>query len=523
MVKSSNSALRKIETYEEILKNASEGILIVNKEGNIEFLNDKIENMFGYSRKELLNQKTEILLPFSLRQLHTKHRRKFIKDPKQRPMGHGLKLKALRKDKYEFPVEISLSYLKTNDNLWVMAFITDISERIKAENQLKFEQERAQKYLDVAEVMVVALNAEGKITMINHKGSKIFGYNEKELIGKNWFDICIPKHSRNKLRKLFDSLIYDESDQSQYFENPILTKSGEERIIAWHKIVLRDETGKPTGALSSGEDITEIRNAEKLTRQQQQQLMQADKMASIGILVSGVAHEINNPNNYILLNGKIISRVWEDVRPILQDYYKKNGDFALAGLPYTNAKDKIGKLISGVSDGAIRIQKIVQSLKDFARQDHGDFNEQVDINKVVESAIIIVDNLIKKSTDKFEIELGGNIPFIIGNSQQLEQVIINFITNSCQALENKNKHLKVSTSYDENSKEVIIVVDDEGIGVNNENLKHIMDPFFTTKRDSGGTGLGIPVSYNIIKNHGGEIDFSSKLGEGTKVKIVLPE
>ncbi|MFQ5584132.1 MAG: sensor histidine kinase, partial [Calditrichia bacterium] len=268
--------------------------------------------------------------------------------------------------------------------------------------------------------------------------------------------------------------------------------------------------------------VHNVPDAEELAKKQQQQIMQADKMASIGILVSGVAHEINNPNNYILLNSKIISKVWEDVQPILQKYYAENGDFALAGLPYTSAREKIGKLIFGVSEGAVRIQKIVQSLKDFARQDRGELDEEVNVNAVVDSAILIVHNLIKKSTNRFELEFGKNIPLIRGNSQQLEQVIINLITNSCQALEKKDNALKVSTAFDEEIKAVRIRVSDEGVGIPPENMKYILDPFFTTKRDSGGTGLGIPVSYNIIKNHGGKLDFFSKPGEGTTVTILLP-
>jgi len=269
-------------------------------------------------------------------------------------------------------------------------------------------------------------------------------------------------------------------------------------------------------------DFTEKKQTEQLTRIQQQQLVQADKMATLGIMVSGVAHEINNPNNYILLNGKIISRMWNDVLPLLKDYYERNGEFNLAGMPYTRAHKKIGKLIEGIPEGAQRIQQIVQTFKDFARQDTGELNQEVDINKVLESSIVILNNLIKKSTDHFKVEYGKNIPLFIGNSQQIEQVIINLITNSCQALPGKKHAINVITFCEKESGKITLKVEDKGIGIPKQDLKFIFDPFFTSKRDSGGTGLGLSIAYKIVQNHGGQLMVKSSQGEGTNIAVELP-
>lgn len=510
------------DIFKTILENASEGILIVNSSGKIEITNRRIENLFGYSWEELIGKSVENLLPKSQRDIHQEHRTYYTANPRTRPMGQGMDLVARRKDGTEFPVEISLSYIKTDDDLLTIAFVSDISVRKRAEEGLRRERERAQKYLDIADVLLVAIDDEGKITMINQKGCTILGYKEEELIGKDWFETCLPQKIRDRLKTLFLQIMKGEVDSTEHFENPILTKSGEERLITWHNSVLKDENGKSIGTLSSGQDITEQKQVEEFAAQQQQQILQADKMATIGILAAGIAHEINNPNNYILLNGKIISKVWNDISPMLQKYFEDNGDFSLAGMPYTKAKDKIGRLISGVSDGAMRIQRIIQSLKDFARYDQGAFENNINLNYIVESAIVIVQNLINKSTNRFSVKYGKGIPKIRGNSQQLEQVIINLITNSCQALEIREKGLFISTDYDKTSENVSIEVKDEGVGISPENLKYILDPFFTTKRDSGGTGLGLSVSYNIIKNHGGEIDFSSRPGIGTTVRLTIP-
>jgi signal transduction histidine kinase len=267
-------------------------------------------------------------------------------------------------------------------------------------------------------------------------------------------------------------------------------------------------------------EIVERERAEELARQQQKKLFQSEKMASVGILVSGVAHEINNPNNFILLNSDNLSDVWNDLIPFLDKYAEDQGDFKIAGLMYSEIRDEVSMIINGVKEGSERIKKIVQTLKDFARKDHGNLDQVVDISDVIDDSITILTSLIKKSTNHFSIKLSEYLPKTKGNIQQLEQVVINLISNACHALENRNKAINISAFFENNS--VLIKVQDEGKGISPEDLKYIMDPFFTTKRDSGGTGLGLSISYNIIKDHGGELIITSEIGKGTTATIKLP-
>jgi signal transduction histidine kinase len=267
-------------------------------------------------------------------------------------------------------------------------------------------------------------------------------------------------------------------------------------------------------------EIVERQSAEKLARQQQEKLFQSEKMASVGTLVSGVAHEINNPNNFILLNSDNLADVWEDLIPFLDTHAKDRGDFMIAGLMYSEIRDEVSMIINGIKEGSERIKKIVLTLKDFARKDPGNLDQVVDIPNVIDDSVTILTSLIKKSTDRFTIQSSKNLLKIKGNIQQIEQVIINLISNACHSLENRNR--KISVSTDSDNKSAIITVQDEGIGISPEDLKYIMDPFFTTKRDSGGTGLGLSISYNIIKTHGGELIIKSKVGVGTTATIKLP-
>ncbi|MFO7446597.1 MAG: ATP-binding protein [Ignavibacteriaceae bacterium] len=305
-------------------------------------------------------------------------------------------------------------------------------------------------------------------------------------------------------------------------EHRIVHRDGSVRWVKNKIVVTKDQYGNPVAYDGLINDITELKRAEAAAIIRNRQLKQADKMASLGILVSGIAHEVNNPNNFILLNIQLFSKIWKDIKPILDEYYSENGDFVLAGMSYSRSKEKILQSIDGILRGSERIQMITKSLTEYARWDSGKLNESVDINKVVEMAILITNNLIQKSTNNFQVEYGKNLPPIKGNAQQLEQVVINLITNACQSLGDKSAGIKVLTYYNAERKRVRVRVEDQGIGIKEDDLKYIMDPFFTTKRNMGGTGLGLSVSDSIVKSHGGALLLKSEPGRGTTARVSFP-
>lgn len=262
-------------------------------------------------------------------------------------------------------------------------------------------------------------------------------------------------------------------------------------------------------------DITEERKME-------QELIQADKMISLGILVSGVAHEINNPNNFIMLNTPLLMEAWESAVPILEAYCEEKGEFSVGGLPFSEMREEIPGLFNGLEEGSKRIQRIVQDLKDYSRREDADMDHSVDINEVIESAKRLLNNLVKKSTKRFRLDLDKDLPLIKVNRQRIEQVIINLIQNACQAITDKEEEISVSSKYDAARDGIVVEVSDEGVGIPEEELPQIMDPFFTTKRHEGGTGLGLSVSANIVNKHGGNIHVHSERGKGTILTVFLP-
>ncbi len=283
----------------------------------------------------------------------------------------------------------------------------------------------------------------------------------------------------------------------------------------------------PSGQFSEGSDERKILSgfARMLDMQNQyrEQLIQSEKLSTLGILVAGVAHEINNPNQFILTNSELVRRAWEEIEPILNQYREEEGDFFLLGGMYSETGEKVSGYLRGITEGSKRINKIVTDLKSYARTEP---REQplapVLLNEVVESSVNLCRNLIKNSTNHFSLSLAGENPIVLGSAQRLEQVVINLIQNACHALTDPSQGIAISTAVDDTEGRVRLVVSDQGSGIDKEVMDKIALPFFTTKRTRGGTGLGLSISQRIVEEHKGLISFSSDPGKGTEVTVTLP-
>lgn len=269
-------------------------------------------------------------------------------------------------------------------------------------------------------------------------------------------------------------------------------------------------------------DITDRKEAQEAAQPHQQQLVQADKMASLGVLVSGIAHEINSPNNLIMFNASVLNKFWKGMKTSLLKENVQSIRVEAKTIPVKKSIEQIEKLMDDIEKGCDRIKNIIGDLKSFSRQEPSIVDEQVDLKQVVDSSCNIVGNLIKKSTDNFSITIDENFPMIKGNFQRIEQVLINLITNSCHALKSRNDAITIIGTVVSNENKMVIEVNDIGCGLSKEFHERVFDPFFSTKSEEGGTDLGLSVSFDIIRDHGGTLEFSSKENKGTSVRIILP-
>lgn len=297
-------------------------------------------------------------------------------------------------------------------------------------------------------------------------------------------------------------------------EEAIVT-TPDQRMLEVKAFPLRDENGEVFNVIMLASDVTEKNRL-------QEEAIRTSRLASLGELAAGIAHEINNPNALIVLNAELVQKSCQAAAPVLEEHYLHNGDFPLGALNFSEMRHELPLLFEEMLESANRIKRIVHDLKDFSRNDTPLLDENVDINEVVQAAVRLLGNSIKNSTHNFQTHYADHLPVIKGNFQRIEQVVINLVMNACQSLISKNNAVKIRTHFDSNNNQNCLTVQDEGRGINRDIMPFITDPFFTTKRESGGTGLGLSVTSRIVQDHGGMLDFHSPREGGTTVTLALP-
>ena len=505
--------------YRDILQSIEELYYEVDLTGNLIVSNDSMTQILGYSKDELIGMNN--------RQYMDEETSKRVYKTFNQVYLTGVPAKAfdwalIRKDGTKRILETSVSLLRDSKGrpIGFYGIGRDITERKKAEAILRESEEKYRTTLHSIEEGYYEVDLIGNLTFFNSALVRFSGYSREELVGMSNRRF-MTEESAQKVFQVF-SEVYQTGEPANPFDWEMIRKDGSKRFIETSASLIQDSKGQPIGFRGIARDVTDRKQIEEQAKIHQQQLMQAGKMVALGTLVSSVAHEINNPNNFIMLNTPILSEAWKGAMPILNEYYERNGDFVIGGIKYTEMCDNITMLFSGILDGAKRIKQIVENLKDFVMRDASDMTQSVDINAVLRSAISLLSNVIMKSTNHFSVEYGKNLPVLRGNFQRFEQVIINLVQNACQSLPDERKGIFASTSYDEKRRSIVVKVEDQGTGIPSENLSHIIEPFYTTKSDSGGLGLGLSISSRIVKEHGGTLTFTSEPGKGTKAEIVLP-
>lgn len=375
---------------------------------------------------------------------------------------------------------------------------------------------------------IVLTSVEGEIINVNPEGLQMMGYSSVEDLAH------IP----------IQSFYYDKKDREIFLKK---METGRVRdlemkfkktdgSVIWCSMSSVSQENSPRGRyfITSLLDISRRKQMEEEKSGLLVQLTQTDKLASIGQLAAGIAHEINNPVGYVTSNLNSLEEYLSDIRKfvkmnqtLIKDLNKITLPEALAQMAekiHEYARDidldflqeDMEELIKDCIDGLDRIKKIVIDLKDFSHPGKKDI-EPVDINACIETTLNVAANELKyKTMVHKDLKV---VPLINGIPQQLNQVFLNILVNAAQAIE-KTGEIRIKT-WQEN-KDVFLSVSDTGCGIEPENISKIFDPFFTTKEVGKGTGLGMNIAYNIIQQHGGSIAVESKKGKGTTFTVSLP-
>ena len=363
------------------------------------------------------------------------------------------------------------------------------ARRRQAEATLRLEHEKSERYLAVAEVILVAFDRQGRVTMLNRKGHAVLGHPDGTLVGQDWAEACLPPEECAGFRRMLEN----PADSEAHRENEVLRRDGERRLIAWHNSVIRDEAGAAIGILSSGEDITERRRAEREKAVLQAQLMQAQKMESLGSLAGGIAHDMNNVLGAILALSSVHLELQEEDGPVRQAFER-------------------------IAQAATRGGKLVKGLLGFARKNPTE-ERAVDLNELLlEQAQMLEHTTFSRI--RFRLELAPDLLPILGDASALAHAFMNLCVNAVDAMAGEGTLTLRSRNLDDDRVEV--GVEDSGCGMSSEVLARALDPFFTTKPVGRGTGLGLAMVYSTVQAHHGAIDLQSEPGRGTRVRLTFP-
>jgi PAS domain S-box-containing protein len=474
------------ETLQALLESASQGIVVIDGTGRIVFVNGHLAAMFGYTREELVGQPLEILVPSELRHAHAEHRARYAGNPHVRAMGVGLDLTGRRKDGTRFPVEISLSYSQGTGGLLCVGFVTDISERKRAEEALRRSEVQARAILEAASEGILIVDERGTIVSVNRQTERMFGVPRERLIGAS-IETLLPERLRER----------HVAHRATYFVDPHVRPMGRGLDLLGRRVDGTEfpveislsyvQTDEGLRALAFVTDITQRQAMERLSRQ-------TERLTALGQLSAGLAHEVNNP----------IGVMTTRIELMLMDAEANK-------LPAETVED-----LRVLHRHAQRVATITKSLLSFARHSPQE-RTLLSLNDVVAAVLVLVARQYERQGVSIRQDLAPSLPPVLGQTNALEQVILNLVTNAAQAMPTGGE-IAISTRREGDA--IGLVITDTGPGIASEHLSHIFEPFFTTK--PAGTGLGLSVTYGILNDHNATIAVDSEPGQGARFLLMFP-
>jgi PAS domain S-box-containing protein len=480
------------EMLRALLDTAAQGVVAVDEHGKIALVNSLVEEMFLYRRKELLGKPLEVLIPHDLRDA-------YFQLPSDKQLTRqtlvpvvGKYFHGQRKDGTEFPLEIALSYVQLHDERMSLALLTDATQRVQIEQRLKKSEELYRSVVEDQVDLIARYTPDGIRTFANDAYCRFLGHSREELIGRPLWE-HIPADDHGRMRENFAQLSAD--NPVLYYEHCDVTSSGKVVVNQWIDRAIFDSNGKLREIQCIGRDVTKQRATEE-------RLSAAERLESIAMLASGIAHDFNNLLTPILIYA-------ENLQTRLKD-----------GSIEANQVQQIHL-------AADRAKTLVRQILTFGRKGEQTERTPTPVTDMLRDALQLI-RLSVPPHIRLETEIDEDCGAILSNAAELYQVLSNLCTNACYAMPDGGKlsiraHKTRVRSEELSAGEYVrIVVEDTGHGISPADLGRIFDPFFSSKPEGEGTGLGLSVVHGTVKDLEGTIKIETRLGVGTKFVVLLP-
>ncbi|MEX2048382.1 MAG: PAS domain S-box protein [Gemmatimonadota bacterium] len=480
------------------IESAPSGLLMVDPEGRIVLVNREIERLFGYEREELLGRSVDLLVPERFRGTHPDFRAMFIGDPKVRAMGAGRDLYGQRKDGSEVPVEIGLTPVATEEGLFVLSSIVDISARKRAEERFRLAVESSPSGM-------VMVDGTGTIVMVNREIERMFGYARDTLLGAS-IDLLVPERFHGTHGTVRGDFMKDPTTRSMGAGRDLHGRRQDGSEVPVEIGLNPIATDEGTFVLASIVDISARRAAEAERETLEAQLRQSQKMEALGTLAGGVAHDFNN------ILGAIVG------------YAEFLGHEALSDQGRQDTRDLMA--------GALRGRQLVERIMAFSRRQEAVL-KAIPLGPTIEETGRLLRATLP-STIELTIRCSTNLPQVLADATAIQQIVMNLGTNAAHAIDTGGTiEVEASPDYVTDSRArampdltegayVVVSVRDSGRGMPPEVQQRAFEPFYTTKPPGSGSGLGLAMVHGLMRDHRGTVRIESALGVGTIVRCWFP-
>jgi two-component system sensor kinase FixL len=480
-----------------------DAVVVIDAKGDIESFNRAGERLFGYSQREVIGRNVSVLMTEIDRDSHDSYMQRYMGSGVPHIIGIGREVEARRKDGSTFPVFLSVGQVEGSDPPRFVGLLHDITLRREAMAAIRRERDRANLYLEIAQVFLLALSSERRVQLVNRKGCDILGRREMDLLGRDWIEVAVPDDQRALVLAELERLAQRPMNEERYFEHEVLAAEGRRRLIAWRCLAMRSTQGELIGFFASGEDVTDARRDAEDAALAQQRITQVGRLATMGEMAAGIAHELNQPLAAIANYANAALRL-----------------SATAGMTAETDED-LQLALNQISQQALRAGEIIRRLRALV-QNREIRLEPANINELITEVLSFLQSDIRHGEIRISRELATDVPTAMLDKIQIQQILLNLIRNAIEALAEcpkATRELRIVSRFQDESALIVEIVD-RGAGVPAELVSRIFDPFCTTK--TTGTGLGLPISRTIAEAHQGKLSYEPAEGGGSRFILMLP-